>query len=62
MKNKPITILGIWLAAFSFTIVIHRWVRGLDPEFMFFIWSIVFTGAVAMILTGLGAFQDRDKN
>ena len=59
-KNKPLTAVGIWLGAFSFTLIIHRWLK-LDPEFMFFIWSLVFTAAVMMVLTGLGVFSKPEQ-
>ena len=60
MKRPFLTVLGTWLAAVSLTLVFHRWSVGLDPEFIFFLWSFVFTGAVVMILHGLGVLTNEE--
>lgn len=59
MKKPALVIPGIWLAIFSFTLLYHQWLSGYDRVFRYFVWSVVFTGALTMILYGFGLLTDK---
>jgi hypothetical protein len=61
MKKPALIILGIWLTTLSYPLLQCQWLSGYDPEFQYFIGSLVFTGAISMMLYGFGILRNRTK-